>query len=365
MANSNDQPAAAGRGGALSDVAAAHRFDESALETYLAAHIDGFGSDLTVRQFQGGASNPTFKLTTRAASGERQFVMRKKPPGVLLASAHQVDREFRVMQALKATDVPVPTAHLLCQDDSVIGAAFYVMDYLEGRIFTDPKLPGLTPAERTAVYDDFGATLAKLHAVDPMAIDLGDFGAPGDYIERQISRFTKQYRAAESEVIPEMEALIRELPERAPPNRRRAIVHGDYKLGNVMFHPTEPRLIAVLDWELATLGDPLADLAYSAFPWRRGGMGAGALVDVDLAAEGIPTEAAFVAAYCRRTGRERVEGWSFYLAFGLFRLASIMQGVYQRVLSGAVASDFAAVNAAPALARQALAILHEGDPNGP
>jgi aminoglycoside phosphotransferase (APT) family kinase protein len=336
-------------------VAPAHRFDEAALETYLRAHIDGFCGAMSVRQFQGGASNPTFLLTT--SEDQRRFVMRKKPPGVLLASAHQVDREFRIMHALAGSGVPVPKVRVLCMDDSIIGTAFYVMDFLDGRIFTDASLPSLSPEDRAAAYDDFGATLAKLHQVDIAAAGLSDFGRPGDYIDRQLARFTKQYRAAESERIPEMEALIERLPGMAPGGRRVGIVHGDYKLGNVMFHPTQPRLIAVLDWELSTLGDPLADLAFSAFPWHRGMATAGAARSVDMSAPGLPTEAEYIAAYCRRTGRDGIEGWNFYLAFGLFRLASIMQGVYQRVLSGAVASNFAAVNSAPHLARQALDIL--------
>jgi aminoglycoside phosphotransferase (APT) family kinase protein len=339
------------------DVAPAHRFDEAALRTWLQASIPDFGSEMRVRQFHGGMSNPTFLLETDG--GARRFVMRKQPPGTLLASAHQVDREFRAMRALAGSGVPVPPARALCQDRSVIGTDFYVMDYVPGRILTDAGLPDFAPAERAALYDDFGRVLAALHQVDPAAAGLADFGRPGDFIARQLVRFTKQYRDAQTETIPAMEALIERLPGLAPRGARVGIVHGDYKLGNVMVHPTEPRIVAVLDWELATLGDPLADLAYSAFPWR-GIYGSTAPGAPAMTAPGIPTEAQFVADYCARTGREGVEGWNFYLAFSLFRLASIMQGVYRRILSGSAASEAAAVNQCPQLAKRALEILEEG-----
>jgi aminoglycoside phosphotransferase (APT) family kinase protein len=336
------------------DVVPAHRFDEARLAAWMAENVEGFQGPLRVQQFQGGASNPTFLLT---GGDGWLYVLRKKPPGQLLSSAHQVDREYRAMKAL-AGHVPVPVMRALCVDPEVIGTTFYVMDYLEGRIFRDATLPGLTPAERAAVYDDLNATLAKLHAVDFEAVGLGDYGRPGNYFERQVARWTRQYRDAESEPIPAMEALISELPGRIPTDQSVSIAHGDYRLENVMFHPTEPRLIAVLDWELSTIGHPLADIAYNGFLWRSHSPAWGSLDGVDFATSGIPTEEAYVAAYCRRTGRAGIEDWPFYMAFGIFRLASIGQGVYRRVLAGIAATEGReAVNGTPALAEQALAIL--------
>ncbi len=343
----------------VGDVAPAHRFDETRLEAYLAAGVDGFGAGMRVQQFRGGASNPTFLLTTQGPQGQHLYVLRKKPPGQLLASAHQVDREYRIMKALEG-HIPVPHMRLLCDAPEIIGTGFYVMDYMEGRIFRDAALPGLKPAERAAIYDQLNATLAALHQVDYEAVGLGDFGRPGGYFERQIGRWTKQYRGAESEPIPAMEALIEELPRQIPDDPSVSIAHGDYRLENVMFHPTEPRLIAVLDWELSTIGHPLADLAYNAFLWRSHGASWGTLDGVDFATSGIPTEAEYVRAYARRTGRGEIPGWNFYMAFGIFRLASISQGVYRRVLAGVAPSDRPAENGAPALAEQALEILRKG-----
>ncbi|MGH6964020.1 MAG: phosphotransferase [Phenylobacterium sp.] len=339
---------------AVRDVVPAHRFDEARLAAWMAANVEGFQAPLRVKQFQGGASNPTFLLT---GGDGWLYVLRKKPPGQLLSSAHQVDREYRAMKAL-AGHIPVPVMRALCDDPEIIGTTFYVMDYLEGRIFRDATLPDLAPAERAAVYDDLNATLAKLHAVDFEAAGLGDYGRPGNYFERQVARWTRQYRDAESESIPAMEALIAELPGRIPVDQSVSIAHGDYRLENVMFHPTEPRLIAVLDWELSTIGHPLADIAYNGFLWRSHSPGWGSLDGVDFAASGIPTEEAYVAAYCRRTGRSGIDDWAFYMAFGIFRLASIGQGVYRRVLAGNAATEGReAVNGTPALAEQALAIL--------
>lgn len=339
------------------DVVPAHRFDEARLAAWMAAHVEGYHAPLRVQQFQGGASNPTFLLT---AGDGHLYVLRKKPPGQLLSSAHQVDREYRAMKAL-AGHIPVPVMRALCEDPEVIGTTFYVMDYLEGRIFRDATLPGLEPAERAAVYDDLNATLAKLHQVDFEAVGLGDYGRPGNYFERQVARWTRQYRDAESETVPAMDALIEELPARIPADQSVSIAHGDYRLENVMYHPTEPRIIAVLDWELSTIGHPLADIGYNAFIWRSHSPGWGSLDGVDFATSGIPTEEAYVAAYCRRTGRSHIEDWPFYMAFGIFRLASISQGVYRRVLAGNAATEGReAINGAPALAEQALGILRNG-----
>jgi len=336
------------------DVVPAHRFDEARLAAWMGANVEGFQAPLLVQQFQGGASNPTFLLT---GGDGHLYVLRKKPPGQLLSSAHQVDREYRAMKAL-AGHIPTPVMRALCEDPEVIGTTFYVMDYLEGRIFRDATLPDLSPAERAAIYDDLNATLAKLHAVDFEAVGLGDYGRPGNYFERQVARWTRQYRDAESELIPAMEALIAELPGRIPADQSVSIAHGDYRLENVMFHPTEPRLIAVLDWELSTSGHPLADIAYNGFLWRSHSPGWGSLDGVDFVTSGIPTEEEYVAAYCRRTGRAGIEDWAFYMAFGIFRLASIGQGVYRRVLAGnAATAGREAVNGTPALAEQALAIL--------
>ncbi|HVI33171.1 phosphotransferase family protein [Phenylobacterium sp.] len=336
------------------EVVPAHRFDEARLRGWLRERLPEVGERLQVQQFQGGASNPTFLLT----SGEgRRYVLRKKPPGQLLASAHQVEREYRVMKALEG-QIPVPRMRALCEDAEVIGTPFYVMDYLAGRIFRDAALPGLAPAERAAIYDDLNATLARLHQVDFQAVGLGDFGRPGNYFERQVARWTRQYRDAATETIPAMDALIEELPARIPKDQSVSIAHGDYRLENVMFHPTEPRIIAVLDWELSTIGHPLADIAYNAFLWRSHGASWGSLDGVDFATSGIPTEAEYVAAYCRRTGRGEIEDWPFLMAFSIFRLASISQGVYARTLAGVLASEREAVNGCPALAEQALAILH-------
>jgi aminoglycoside phosphotransferase (APT) family kinase protein len=315
-------------------VRAAHRFDEAALEAYLHAAA-GFDAPLQVQQFGGGQSNPTFLLI----SGGKRYVLRKKPPGKLLKSAHQVDREFRIMKALAQTDLPVPRMHVLCEDESVIGTAFYVMDFLEGRIFRDPQLPDVAPAERAAIYDSMNDVLARLHKVDFAAIGLGDYGRPGNYFERQVSRFITQYRGAQTDEIPEMERLIEWMPHNIPKDDSVSIAHGDYRLENTIFHPTEPRMIAVLDWELSTIGHPLADLAYNCMGYHVMNPRQGGLVGVDHAATGIPTERDYIARYCARTGRAQIENWSFYLSFSIFRLASIAQGVYKRGLDGNASSE--------------------------
>jgi len=319
----------------LGEVRPAHRFDEAKLAAWLAANVEACAGPIGVRQFHGGASNPTFLVT----AGDNELVLRKKPPGQLLASAHQVDREYRVMKALGDVGFPVPRMRALCMDEGVIGTTFYVMDFLAGRIFRDARLPGLAPAERAAIYDELNAVLARLHGVDYAAIGLADYGRPGNYFARQIDRWTKQYRGAETEVIPAMEALIEALPRRMPTDDTTTIAHGDYRLENVMFHPTEPRIVAVLDWELSTLGHPLADIGYNAMLWDSKSVSWGTLEGVDFATSGIPTRDAYVAAYCRRTGRDGIEDFNFYLAFAAFRLASIGQGVFKRNLDGIGAHD--------------------------
>lgn len=341
----------------VTEVAERHRFDVPRLAAYLATAIEDFGSNLVVQQFQGGASNPTFLLTTQRGAKTAQYVLRKKPPGDLLASAHQVDREYKVMKALGQTDVPVPVMRCLCEDPGVIGTTFYVMDYLPGRVFRDAKLPELSPQERAAVYDELNASLVKLHKVDFNAVGLGDFGKAGGYYERQLKRWIAQYRGAQSEEIPEMEALIAAFPTMIPKEESVTIAHGDYRLENTMFHPTEPRLIAILDWELCTIGHPLADIAYNCFLWRSDSLSWGSLLGVDFETSGIPSEERYLDAYCKRTGRDGITDWNFYMAFGIFRLASISQGVYRRVLAGSVASDRPAINGTQHLARQALDIL--------
>lgn len=340
-------------------VRTAHRFDEAALERYLRVHMAGFEGPLSVQQFGGGQSNPTFLLS----AGGKRYVMRKKPPGQLLKSAHQVDREYRIMKALSQTDVPVPRMHVLCEDESVVGTAFYLMDFLEGRIFRDPQLPSLAPAERTAIYDSMNDVLARLHKVDFAKVGLGDFGKPGNYFERQIARWITQYRAAQTDQIADMERLIEWMPKNIPSDDSVTIAHGDYRLENSVFHPTEPRMIAVLDWELSTIGHPLADLAYNCMGYRVQNPRQGGLVGVNFAATGIPSEQAYVSKYCARVGRERIENWPFYLSFSVFRLASISQGVYKRGLDGNASSATAATagNSCQFLAEHAWRLAHEAE----
>ncbi len=308
------------------------QLDIAKLNHYLVGHIEGFAGLQTAEKFPGGQSNPTFLLT--ADSGK--YVLRRKPPGKLLQSAHAVDREFRVITALADTDVPVARGYQLCEDDDVIGSMFYVMAYVDGRIFWNPALPDLANAERTAIYDDMNRVLAELHGVNVDAVGLGDYGKPGNYFERQVGRWTKQYLAAETEAIEPMDELIRWLPEHMPDDDGQvALVHGDYRLDNMIFHPTQARILAIVDWELSTLGHPLADLAYQCMQWRLPNTGISkGLAGIDRAAIGIPTEAEYVAAYCRRTDRDGISDWTFCLAFSFFRLASIVQGVLKRALDG-------------------------------
>ncbi len=322
------------------EVAEAHRIDEARLFDYLSAHIEGFKGPMTVRQFKGGQSNPTYQLITP----EHKYVLRRKPPGLLLKSAHAVDREFRVISALNKVDFPVPRAHILCEDESVIGTMFYVMDFVEGRIFWESTLPQLDKAERGPIYDAMNDTIAKLHMVDHHAVGLADFGKAGNYFARQISRWTKQYQASETQEIREMNRLIEWLPEHIPQDEAESIVHGDYRLDNMIMHPTEPRVLAVLDWELSTIGHPLGDFTYHLMQWHmpsRDNPG-GSLMENDLAALGIPSEQAYVDAYCRRTGRDGLRDLDYYFAYNFFRLAGIVQGIVGRVRDGTASSAHAA-----------------------
>jgi len=306
-----------------------HRFDAAALERYMRVHVAGFDGALTVKQFRGGQSNPTYYLM----AGGREYVLRRKPPGKLLPSAHAVEREYRVITALGTTGFPVPRTYALCEDASVIGTAFYIMDCVHGRVITDPAIPGLTPSARSAMYDSLSHVLARLHTVDWQALGLADFGKPGNYFARQIHRWTEQYRASETEKIDAMERLIAWMPEHVPSGDETTLVHGDFRLGNVVIHPSEPRVAAVLDWELSTLGHPLADLAYNCLPYRFTREWEG-LADKNLRELGIPTEEEYVAAYCRRTGRAGIPDWNFCLAFAMFRLAAIAQGIMGRAIAG-------------------------------
>ncbi len=315
----------------------AHRFDEAALARYLERRLDGFAGPCAIRQFEGGQSNPTFLLETAGNA----YVLRKKPPGKLLPSAHAVEREYRVMKALEHSSVPVCRMLLLCEDPAVIGTPFLVMEYAAGRVFHDLTLPGLSPSERTAVYAHMVEVLAHLHQVVPEEAGLADFGRPGNYYARQISRWTRQYRAAETRAVPAMDRLIDWLPANIPPDDGSGLVHGDYRLGNMILHPSEPRILALLDWELSTLGHPLADLAYNCMPYYMPAYRNPSLVDNDPAASGIPALEAYRGAYCKHTGRDGIDDWNFYMAFSLFRSAGIGQGVYKRGLDGNASSQTA------------------------
>ncbi|RFU43782.1 phosphotransferase [Paraburkholderia sp. DHOC27] len=314
------------------------RFDNDALSAWLSQHVEGFAGPLTVEQFAGGQSNPTFKLITPS----RTYVMRAKPgpSAKLLPSAHAVEREYRVMHALAGTDVPVARMLALCEDESVMGRAFYVMEFVEGRVLWDQSLPGMTPAQRTAIYDEMNRVIAALHSVDVAAVGLADYGKPGNYFARQIGRWSKQYVASETEPIDAMHRLIEWLPQHMPAetSERVSIVHGDYRLDNLIFHPNEPRVLAVLDWELSTLGDPLADFAYHCMAWHVDPAQFRGIAGLDWAALGIPDEAQYVERYCARTGFEIHGDWNFYLAYNMFRIAAILQGIMKRVVDGTAAS---------------------------
>lgn len=316
----------------LVEVLPAHRIDLARLQTYLQTRLPGATPPLRLRQFQGGQSNPTYLLE----SGAQRWVLRKKPPGTLLPSAHQVEREYRVMTALAATDVPVPRTHLLCEDETVIGTPFYVMDYVDGRVCAYPELREVERAQRAPVYRAMAGTLARLHQVDWRAAGLADYGRPERYVARQIKRWSSQYQASRTEPLAAMEQLMRWLPAHIPEDEETAIAHGDFRLGNLLLDHHRPAVLAVLDWELSTLGHPLADLAYCCMPYHlpSGIEGIRGLIGEDLDALGIPDESQFLQFYCRSSGRRDLPHWNFFLAFALFRIAAILQGVYARALQG-------------------------------
>jgi len=317
----------------------AHRFDEAALARWMEANVAGYRGPLTVEQFKGGQSNPTYKLITPA----RRYVLRRKPPGTLLKGAHAVEREARVMATLGTAGFPVPHVHALCEDESVIGTSFFVMDMVEGRIFWKATLDQVPRAERPAYYDAMNATIAQLHGIAPETVGLGDYGRPGDYFARQIGRWSKQYLGdAEAGHDPNMDRLVEWLPAHIPPGDETSIVHGDFRIDNLIFHPSEPRVLAVLDWELSTLGHPLADFAYHLMMYRMPSLTIPGLAEVDLEAQNLPSEQDYVAAYCARTGRAGIPGLDFYLAFNLFRFAAIIHGIKGRAARGTAASPHAA-----------------------
>lgn len=335
-------------------VSGAHAFDIAALQTYLNQHLEGFSGPLSVEMFKGGQSNPTYKLITPAQS----YVMRAKPGPVakLLPSAHAIEREFKVMRGLYGTDVPVAKMYCLCEDESVIGRAFYVMEFVEGRVLWDQALPGMEKAERRAIYNEVNRVIAALHSVNFVERGLADYGKPGNYFDRQIGRWSKQYVASITQPIPEMDHLMAWLPAHIPASARDAakvsIVHGDYRLDNLMFHPTEPRILAVLDWELSTLGHPLADFSYHCMAWHIAPGSFRGIAGLDLDSLGIPQESEYVRWYCERTGLTTPSAlaadWNFYMAYNLFRLAAILQGIAKRVETGTASSAQAVSSAAGA-----------------
>ncbi len=319
-------------GATLIDVLPAHRFDEAKLAAYLKGRLPGAEHSMQIKQFQGGQSNPTYLLSF----GEKRYVLRKKPPGKLLPSAHMVEREYQVISALGKTDVPVPTAHLLCEDPEVIGTAFYIMDYVDGRVYSQPLLTEVPQAERMPIYQSMIQTLAQLHSADWKSIGLESYGKADGYVERQIKRWSGQFEASRTDEMPSMDALIKWLPQNAPKDDHTTIAHGDYRIGNLMLHPTESKVVSILDWELATLGHPLSDLAYCCLPYHMplNVDGAKGLAGADLKSLGLPEEQQVLDWYCQYTGRSHIPDWNFFLAFSLFRLAAIVQGVYHRALQG-------------------------------
>jgi len=314
-----------------------HQLDIDTLDAWMRGNVVGFEGPIELFQFKGGQSNPTYQIVTPSG----KYVLRKKPAGALLPSAHAVDREFRIISALHPTGFPVAQPHALCSDDSVLGAMFYVMDMVEGRVLWNGALPDFSPEERRALYVSQVDTLARLHMTDFARLGLADYGKPGNYFARQIDRWSKQYRLSETEKIDEMDALIDWLPRTIPEGERAAIVHGDFRLDNLIIHPSEPRIIAVLDWELSTLGDPLGDFSYHLMNWVMPHDGRASLAGLDLPALGIPTQDEYVAMYCERTGRDAVADLDWYFAYNAFRLAGILQGIAGRVRDGTAASAHA------------------------
>ena len=314
-------------------------FDVAALERYLTQHLTGFKAPIAVEQFKGGQSNPTYLLRTPNAA-QASYVMRSKPGPIakLLPSAHAIEREFAVQSALYNTNVPVAKMYVLCKDEAVIGRAFYIMEHVQGRVFWDQSIPQLSKSERTAIYTEMNRVIAALHSVDFVAVGLGSYGKTGQYMQRQITRWTKQYLASETEVIESMNSLIDWLPQHIPASERTSIVHGDYRLDNMIFHPTEPRVLAVLDWELSTLGDPVADFAYHLMSWHIAPGQFRGIAGLDWAALGIPQPADYEALYCGATNTAQIDNLNFYIAFNAFRLAGILQGIMKRVLEGTASS---------------------------
>ena len=326
------------------EVAEKLRFDVGRLEAYLREQVKGFAGPVSVSQFKGGQSNPTYLVETPA----RRYVLRRKPPGKLLPSAHAVDREYRVISALHPQGFPVAEPILYCADENVIGTAFFVMAHVDGRVIWEAHMPASNPAERGQVFDALNATLAQLHSFDPAAIGLSDYGRGENYVARQVERWSKQYRASETEKIEDMESLMAWLPANLPPLQPTRVVHGDYRLDNVILHPTEPKILAVLDWELSTLGDPVADFAYHLMQWDMPPLegGTGSLVGHDLAALGIPSREAYVEAYVKRTGLDPRPYLAVYSAYNFFRIAAILQGIVGRVRDGTATSAHAVERAA-------------------
>lgn len=319
------------------EIAPDRAFDIGRLQAFMEEEVAGFSGTLKVREFRGGQSNPTYSLT----AGGTHYVMRRKPPGVLVPSAHAVDREYKVITALAGTNVPVPRTYAMCTDESVTGTWFYIMDHADGRILWDNDLPGMEPIERSAIYESMIDILGRLHRVDHVAVGLADFGKPSDYVARQLKRFLGQYALPETRKIPEMDWLAQWLPANIPPDQPPTIVHGDFKLANFVLHETKPEVTAILDWELSTIGNPLVDLACHCMPYHLGADTHGGIEHLDLAALGIPSEADHLRAYCAAVGRERIRDWSYYMALVLFRNAVISLGILARADKGTAASDHA------------------------